>query len=162
MIGLYVDRQLVFERSIIVDKSIYDAYQYVSCLNNHKTFSPWYLQDEDVKTSCDGGDDASCGFTCEWQTDNGAIGDGAEEILCIADIDRIETIVRLKDPFKFFSYSTIITEKWGSSQTKVIWKMKSNMPIPFNTLHYFFKYDVMYGVYLEEALWKLKQNVEAL
>lgn len=161
MVGLFYPHNLLYERSIVIDKPVYNVYNYIACLTNHQKFSPWYIQGGTTIVNCNGGNDASnCGYSYNWTNINGRIGPGSEEILCIAEADRVETIVRLNEPFINYNYSTLITEKLNENQTKVTWKMKSHLPNPFNALHLICKYDEKFGSYLEESLFLLKQNVE--
>lgn len=162
MVGIYIPYKLEYERSIVIDKPVYNVHHFIACLTNHQLFSPWYIQQGNTIVTCNGGDNSSCGFSCSWTNENGNIGSGSEEILCIAEIDRVETIVRLSKPFTNYNYSTIITERLTDNQTKVTWRMKSQLPNPFNSLNLIFKYDEKYAAYIEESLILLKQNVESL
>ena len=105
------------------------------------------------------GEDGTVGFVSRWDSDHKQVGSGEQEILRIAENDRIETKLRFFKPFKSESDAYIATEESGG-KTKVIWGFHGTHKVPANVMMMFFNMDKAVGKDFDEGLGDLKTLLE--
>ncbi|HLA56431.1 MAG TPA: SRPBCC family protein [Flavobacterium sp.] len=156
VIALFVKKQYNVQRSIVIDKPVETVFNYVKYIKNQNYYSKWNMSDPNKKTT-ETGNDGEVGFIYTWDSDRKNTGAGAQEIVRMAENDRIGMELRFERPFKNTGHSYMITEPSGSS-TKVIWGFNGKNKYPMNLMNLMI--DGMLGKDMDESLHNLKNILE--
>jgi hypothetical protein len=147
------------EREITINRPKDAVFDYVKFLKNQNTWGPWIKKDPKMKLDYRG-NDGYAGFVSAWESDNGEVGVGEQEIKKIIEGDRIETELRFKKPFESTSNAYMITEATGPETTKVRWGFTGSMPKPMNLMLVLMDMDKEVGSEFDEGLTNLKRILE--
>jgi len=157
--GLFIKKEFFIERSIVIQKSKHDVFNYIRFLKNAEHFNKWTMTDPSMKKIVSGIDGAK-GFTYTWDSTNKNVGAGAQEIIDIREEDRIDYELRFERPFKNKAYSSLITSTVSPDEVKVSWTFHGVMKYPMNILHALLNLSQMLGKDLEISLNNLKVVLE--
>lgn len=159
IIALFVDQDFNVERSInIQGKQQEEVFYYLKHLENQNEWSVWHKMDPDMKISYKG-QDGSVGFISAWNSENGNVGKGEQEITLLHYPNRIETALRFKEPFESNNNAYFDIERAENGVT-VHWGIKGTTPYPFNIMGLFYNMENEIGPDLEEGLKNLKKELE--
>ncbi|WP_422928990.1 SRPBCC family protein [Singulisphaera sp. PoT] len=136
LVALFLPRDFVVEREVTIDKPKPAVFAFVKSLKNQEKYSKWALMDPKMKTTYTG-TDGTVGFIMAWESDNQDVGKGEQEIKKIAEGERVDVEIRIKDPFVSTNPASTITEALGESQTRVKSVYTGMIPYPMNLLCYY-------------------------
>ena len=147
------------ERSVAINKSKADVFNYVKYLKNQNDWGPWYKKDTNM-TLGSRGTDGTVGYVATWDSKNDDVGAGEQEIKKITEGDRLDTELRFSRPFESKSDAYMITEAVGENQTNVRWGFSGSMPRPLNLMMVTMDMDKAVGKDFEDGLNTLKTILE--
>ena len=146
------------DRSIIIDRSYKEVFQYLKLIKNQDYWSPWKKKDPNMTQEFIG-EDGKIGFISRWKG-NKEVGEGEQEILTIIENELIETQLRFFKPWKSQSIGTLFVANVEDDKTLVTWGFSGRNPIPFNIFMLFFNFEKAVGKDFEEGLSALKKILE--
>ena len=155
IIALFVKKDYVVERSITINKSKADVFNFVRYLKNQDRYSKWVNLDPAMKKEFRG-TDGQPGFVYAWNGNSDA-GQGEQEIKNVSD-GKLDVEVRFIRPFESVAQAPMTTEEVSPTQTRVKWAMTGKNGYPMNFMNLFM--DGMIGKDLEEGLTNLKRVME--
>lgn len=160
IVGLFVDGKFSVSRSVVINRSQSEVFEYVSFLNNQQEYGVWHKKDPKIKIKTSG-TDGIVGFISSWDSADENVGAGEQEITKIVSDERMETEIRFLRPMETTSRASIeLTEKSRNSCT-VEWTMEGESPYPFNILALFMNMDEEIGPDLKKGLTNLKSILES-
>lgn len=159
LIALFLPKKYAVEREILIDSTKDSVFTYIKNLKNQDDFSVWAKMDPAMKKTFSG-KDGTVGAISAWESQDKNIGIGEQEIIKIAEGERIDFEVRFKVPFESTDNAFMITKNISPNQTKVIWGFNGNMPYPMNLMLPIMNMEQMLGKDLETGLKNLKYNLE--
>ena len=147
-------------RSITINKSKAEVFEYLKYIKNQDHWSPWQKRDPDMKRKFTG-EDGTLGFVSWWDSDHKHVGSGEQEIVVLKPNDRIECALRFLKPWK--SESTGYFDLSGAAEgaTKVSWGFNGVNKPPMNIMMLFFNMEKAVGKDFEEGLAELKRVLES-
>lgn len=159
VVALFVKKDYVVEREIIINKPKAEVFEYIKFLKNQDNYSKWNMMDPDMKKTYQG-TDGTIGFISAWESKMENVGAGEQEIVNMIDGERIDMKLRFKVPFEAQNDAYMITEDMSNNQTKVKWGFKGAFPYPFNLMGLFMDMEKAVGGDLEVGLQNLKNLLE--
>jgi hypothetical protein len=156
IVALFVNKEYVVTREIVISKPKQEVFDYVKHLKNQDYYNRWVQMDPNMKKDFRGAD-GTVGFVYAWNGNSDA-GEGEQEIKNLKDGERVDVEIRFKRPMESTATAPIVTEAIGLKQTKVKWSMQGKSPYPLNFMNLFM--DGMLGKDLETSLTNLKGILE--
>ncbi len=157
IIALFVKKESVIEREIIISKPKVEVFDYVKYVKEQDKYNKWVMTDPNMKKTFTG-IDGTIGFIYAWDSENKGAGKGEQEIKNIIDGEKVDLEIRFERPFKAVSTSTIQTQVASVNQTKVKWTFKSNSKYPINLMSALLESTL--GKDLDKSLNNLKNILE--
>jgi len=157
IVALFVKTDFAVEREVIINKPKNDVFNYVRHLKNHENFSKWATLDPQMKKEYRG-IDGTVGFVSVWESENQEVGKGEQEIKKIAEDERIDVEIRMRDPFQSTDPAYLTTETVAGNQTKVKSGYLGKMIYPTNLICPFIAQKI--GKDIETSLTNLKAVLE--
>ena len=158
ILALVAPKTYEVNRSIDINKSLPEVFEYLKYIKNQNDWSPWKKKDPNMKQEFVG-TDGEVGFLSKWEG-NKDVGTGEQEILRIVENEVIESQLRFFTPFKSQSNAYLKVEDAGKNRTQVIWGFSGKNPIPFNIFMLFYNMEKAVGKDFEEGLASLKIILE--
>lgn len=158
ILALVAPRKYEVKRSITINKSLPEVFNYIKHIKNQNNWSPWKQKDPKMKQEFIG-TDGELGFISKWEG-NKEVGTGEQEIINIEENKRLDSELRFFKPWKSTSIGFFTVENVGDNETKVVWGFKGINPIPFNIFMLFFNFEKAVGKDFEDGLLQLKQVLE--
>ncbi|MGZ3871364.1 MAG: SRPBCC family protein [Mucilaginibacter sp.] len=158
IIALFIKKEYVIQRHIIIHQNSGVVFDYVKYLKNQEHYSKWVRMDPDAKKVYKG-TDGTVGFISVWESKNNNVGKGEQEIKKIADGSRIECELRFERPFKNVASTFMETVPVSGNQTNVNWGMNGKNRYPFNLMNLFIP--DMLGKDIDTSLGMLKKVLES-
>lgn len=155
--ALFVKKQYSIEREITINRPKQEVFDYIKHLKNQDNFSKWVMQDPKMKKEFKG-TDGTVGFVYAWDSKDKQAGKGEQEIMSVAEGEKIDVEVRFEKPFAGIARTPLSTQAVSANQTKVKWGMTGQNPYPRNIMNLFM--DKMLGKDLETSLVNLKGILE--
>lgn len=159
LLALFVKKDYSLEREIVINRPSMEVYNYIKLLKNQDEYSKWAKMDPNMKKDYEG-IDGTVGFTSKWDSEDGNVGKGEQEIVKMNEGKRIDYQIRFIKPFASVAPSYLITEPVGENQTKVKWGFSGSMPYPMNFMRVFMDIPGMIGNDLDTGLANLKKKLE--
>lgn len=160
LVALFIPKDYASERQLMIEAPKDEVYDYVKYLENQNKYSVWAKIDPDMRTEFRG-TDATVGFVSAWDSDDKNAGKGEQEIIGMAEGERIDYELRFMEPFESTSYAYMITEEVNANTTRVIWGVEGTMPYPMNLFLLSLNMDEMLGADLHNGLLNLKKILES-
>ena len=157
--ALFVKQEMHAEREVIINKPKAEVYDYVKYLKNQNDYSKWGTMDPAMKKEFRG-TDGTVGFVSAWESENGEVGKGEQEITAIRPGERIEYELRFMEPMESRAAAYMTLDAVSANQTKVKWGFNGKMNYPFNIMRVFMDMDKMIGDDFAAGLDKLKGKLE--
>ncbi|MEO6305303.1 MAG: SRPBCC family protein [Bacteroidia bacterium] len=157
IIALFIKKETVIEREVIINKSKPEVFEYIKHIKNQDKYSKWNMTDPNMKKEYKGTDGA-VGFVYSWDSENKNVGKGEQEIKNISEGEKIEMELRFVKPFVGVSDTSMATQSISEKQTKVKWGFKSKSKYPMNLMSAMM--EGMLSKDLEIGLNNLKNNLE--
>jgi hypothetical protein len=155
IITAFLKKDYSVERSISINKSKSEIYDYVKYLKNQNNFSVWAKIDPGMKQEFRG-TDATVGFVSAWDSPVKEAGKGEQEIIKMDEGNRIDYEIRFLKPMKSTDYASFYFEGVTDSTTDVKWRFFGKMKYPTNLMLVLMDMDAMLGKDLEGGLQNLK------
>ena len=159
IVALFLKKDYTIEKEIVINKPKAEVFEYIKLIKNQDNYSKWNKLDPNMKKSYKG-TDGTVGFVSAWESNNEQVGSGEQEILKIAEGEKIEMKLRFKIPFETENDAYMISENAATNQTKVKWGFHGSFPYPFNIMKLFINMEKAVGSDLEEGLNNLKTILE--
>jgi len=159
VVALFVHKDFQVEREVLIERPVYEVFDYVKYLRNQDNYSKWATLDTDMRQQFTG-TDGTVGFISAWEG-NDDVGKGEQEIVAIHDGQRIDFSIRFIEPFESNADAYIVTQGVADNQTRVVWGFDSSMPYPMNLLLLFIDLDEAIGEDYETGLQNLKAILES-
>lgn len=157
--GLFVKKDYAVEREIVINKPEAEVFDYIKHIKNQDHYSVWNQKDPAMKKEYRG-NDGEVGFVYAWESTNGEVGKGEQEIVRIVDGDRVDMKLRFKEPFEADDDAYMTTESVSENQTKVKWGFKGSINYPMNLMLLFMDMDKELGDALNTGLKDMKGILE--
>ncbi|MDF0706033.1 MAG: SRPBCC family protein [Bacteroidota bacterium] len=145
-------------RSIEINRSKSEVFEYLKFLKNQDEWSPWSKRDPNMVKDFSG-TDGEVGAINRWKG-NKEVGEGEQEITHIEEGSRIDSELRFLKPFKSTSDAYITTKEVDKDMTKVVWGFSGENKFPMSIMMLFMNMDKAIGKDFEEGLNSLKQILE--
>jgi hypothetical protein len=159
VIALFTKKDYAVEREIVINKPKPEVFEYVKHIKNQDNYSVWNKADPGMKKEYSG-TDGTVGFIAKWESESDSVGKGEQEIINIAEGNRIDMKLRFKEPMETEDNAYMTTEGIDSAQTKVKWGFKGRMKYPMNLMLLMMDMDQMLGKDLQAGLVELKGILE--
>jgi hypothetical protein len=159
IVALFVENDYKVVRQIEINKSKTEVYEFTKYLKNQNQYSVWATTDPNMKKDYHG-TDGEVGFVSAWDSKVDDVGKGEQEIIKIADGERIDYELRFIEPFEAKEKAYMTFEATGDSVTLVKWGFDGHMNYPMNMSLLFMDFDAMLGKDLEIGLQNLKVILE--
>jgi len=158
LVAMFSNKDMVFEKTIVVNKPVQEVFDFVKYVKNHDNFSVWAMMDPDMKREYRG-TDGQPGFVFAWDSAKKKnVGAGEQEIKSITDGKRIEHELRFIRPMQSVAKAQFLFEPASANSTKVQWGFYSQMKFPSNAMKPMIQN--MLGKQLETGLQNLKNVLE--
>jgi hypothetical protein len=157
--ALFLKSEYHVYRTITINKSKIEVFDYAKYLKNQNEYSVWATADPNMKKEYRG-TDGEVGFVSAWDSEVDDVGKGEQEILKITDGERIDYELRFIEPFESKDMAYMTFEAVSDSSTQVKWGFDGKMVYPMNIMLLFMDFDAMLGKDLQEGLSKLKIVLE--
>lgn len=159
VVALFVKKDYAIERQIIIEEPVHVVFDHIRYLENQDQFSKWGSMDPGMDQSYRGVP-GTPGSVSAWESEDKNVGKGEQEILSIAENERIDYELRFIEPFESTSSAFFITEEISENQTLVRWGFNGRMNYPMNLMLLFMDFESMIGEDLEQGLANLKESLE--
>ncbi|MFC4873198.1 SRPBCC family protein [Negadavirga shengliensis] len=159
VLALFVKKDYSVEREVVINKPKQEVFDYIKYLKNQDAYSKWATMDPDMKKTYRG-TDGTVGFVSAWESDNGEVGTGEQEIKGITEGERIDFELRFIKPFEATSPAYMTTESLSENETVVKWGFSGHMNYPMNFMMLFMDFEEMIGEDLQSGLNNLKAQLE--
>lgn len=159
IIGMFVKKEYTVFREVIINKPKPVVFDYIRLLKNQNEYSVWATMDPAMKKEFRG-TDGTRRFVSAWDSENKNVGKGEQEILKIAEGDRVDYEIRFIKPFESTSLASMSTLSVSENQTKVRWEFSGKMKYPMNLMLLFMNMEKMVGKDLDKGLQNLKIILE--
>jgi ABC-type antimicrobial peptide transport system permease subunit len=159
ILALIAPKAYSLQRSIVINKPLWQVFEYIKSLRNQENYSKWVMTDPNKKMIYTGIDGTE-GYTNAWDSDMKQAGKGEQTITKIIEGERIETRVVFIKPFAGIADIYMATSPITEDSTTVTWAFASKMPFPMNATLLFINMEKMLGADLEISLNNLKRILE--
>lgn len=159
VLALIAPKKYAVQRSIIINRSRQQIFDYIKFLRNMDYYSKWVMTDPNKRMTYTGTDGTE-GFAAAWDSDIKQAGKGEQTIEKIIDGERIDIRVVFIKPFAGVADTYIATQSVTEDTTTVKWAFASKMPFPMNAMLLFINMEKMLGADMEISLNNLKQILE--
>ena len=150
-------KEMIVEKSIIIDKPVQEVYDFLKITRNQETFSVWNMKDPAKETTTEG-TDGTVGFRYVWNSKNKSVGAGSQRITKMAEGHRIDYELAFERPMKNTGTSAFILGSVSADQTRVTWDFRGPTKFPMSLFAGLFK--KMLGKDIVQSLENLKQKME--
>lgn len=145
-------------RTIHINRTTPEVYNYLKFLKNQDEWSPWQKKDPDMKKDFRG-TDGSVGAVSSWEG-NKEVGSGEQEITRLVEGSRVESKLRFFKPWKSQSDAYMEVEQASEGGSRVRWGFSGKNGFPMRLMMLFMSMDKMVGSDFEEGLANLKSKLE--
>lgn len=146
------------KRTITINASAHEVYEYLIKLENFKTWTAWGQGDSTVRNVITG-KDGELGSYNSWSGDATKAGKGKIEITGLEMNREIEHIISFYNPEQVDTKSEFDLLA-VNGQTKLSWQYEINTPRPFNILNLFNRLEKSIGKDVDQGLRNIKLAVE--
>ena len=159
VIALFLKKEYRVERSVTINLSKQDVYDYVKYLKNQDSYGVWSKIDPNMKKEFRG-IDGTVGFVSAWDSPVREAGKGEQEIVKITEGERIDYVIRFLEPMKSTDNAFMGFKSNGETSTSVTWGFFGKIKYPMNIMLLGMDMDSMLGKDLEGGLMNLKAELE--
>lgn len=159
IVALFVKKDFHVSRSVEIERSSQDIYDYLRYLENHESFAVWTMKDPNIKKSYSGSE-GNVGSIYKWSSEMEDVGAGEQEIIHLEDNKQIDFELRFKKPWESTAKAYFELSNTSNATTKVTWGFKGASPWPWNIMLLFMNMEDELGPDLERGLNNLKDILE--
>ena len=154
--GLLMNKEMVIEKKIVINKPAQEVFNYIKHIKNHDHFSKWIMMDPSMQKTYTG-TDGQVGFIYSWDSTNKNVGAGEQEIIGIEEGLAIDFALRFKRPMEQ-SAKAVMRVTQQADGTLVMWGFYGKSAFPMVLLKSVFQ--KMLGKDLQISLGNLKKILE--
>lgn len=158
LIALFVKKEYVITRDVLVDRPVGQVYDYVRQLKNQDHYNKWVMTDPQMKKTFKGVD-GTLGFRYDWDGNEEA-GKGEQEITELVENEKVGISIHFIKPFEGDAKNTILTKYVSENQTQVVSEFYSEVAYPMNFMLLLVDIDDVMGNDLDVTLLNLKSQLE--
>ncbi len=158
LVALIAPKKFHVKRSIVINRSLPEVFDYLKYIKNQDHWSPWKRKDPNMKQESVG-IDGQVGFINKWEG-NKNVGIGEQELTRLVQNDSVESQLRFFKPWKSESNAYLKVNKIDDQHTEVVWGFSGVNKVPANVFMLFFNMDKMVGKDFEEGLSSLKKILD--
>ncbi len=158
ILGIIAPKEMHIEKEIVINKPKDQIYNYLKVLRNGEKWEPWGEKDANIKREYRGAE-GTVGSVVSW-AGNKDVGVGEQEITGLLD-NRIDLVMRFKQPIESVDTGYYIFEPVSPAQTKVKWGMTGHSKFPFNIFCFVFNMKGTVEKEFEKGLANLKSILES-
>lgn len=155
----FVKKDFSVTKNTTVDKPKSEVFAYIKMLENQDEYSVWQQMDPNMKKSSKG-TDGTVGYISSWVSNHEDVGSGEQEIMKIDEGNRMDVMLRFKEPWESEASAYFTTED-DNGKTKVTWGFNGSMPYPWNIMLLFMDMEERVGNDLQTGLDNLKKELES-
>lgn len=159
VMALFVDGTFHVERTINVNLSKDETFEYLRAIEHQKDFSVWHKRDPKM-TLWHSGTSGEVGYKMGWNSSKKEIGQGYQELIGIEEGKRIDIALTLIKPDPMESTMFLETKEISKTKTKVTWGMDGEIAYPYNLMLLFVDLNEKVGIDFEHGLKNLKTILE--
>ncbi|MCE7064800.1 SRPBCC family protein [Dyadobacter sp. CY326] len=157
IVAAFVKKEYEVRREILINQPSRAVFDYVRHVKNQDNYSVWVMADPKMKKDYSGVD-GQVGFVYAWDSQDGKVGKGHQEITAIKEAEEVDLKVTFIKPFEGVGLTEMKTEPAGDGQTRVSWGMRGKSVYPMNITNLFI--DGILGKDLEKSLINLRTVLE--
>lgn len=158
LIGLFIPKDMNYEKMISINASIDAVWANVSSLASMDKWSPWNEKDPNMQKT-NTGTDGTVGASQAWVSKVKGVGEGSQTITKLESPNLLETKLIFLKPFKSEADAYVKLSSEGN-KTKATWGFKSKMPYPMNIMKLFMNFEKEMDKEFGSGLNKLKNLSE--
>ena len=159
IVALFVRKDFQVNRSVNIERSNTDVYEYLRFLENHENFTTWSQMDPKMTTTYSG-PEGNVGSIYKWNSKDENVGIGEQEITQLIPNEKIEFDLRFKKPWESNAKAYLSMTSESDNETQVTWGISGETPWPWNITLLFMDMDSQLGQDLESGLNNLKNILE--
>ena len=159
ILALFMPEEYLIEKQVTINKPRQVVFDYIKLLRNSENYNKWVMMDPNMKKEFRG-TDGTVGFVYTWNSTNRNVGQGEQEIIKLADGQRVDYEIRFIRPFQGTSYAWLMTESISPNQTMVNWSFRGMRNYPMKVMHKVLNLKKMLGRDLQTSLHNLKAVLE--
>lgn len=125
ILALIAPKHFDVSRSIIINRSRNEVYEYLKMINNQDHWSPWKKKDPNMKQSTVGAD-GEIGFISKWEG-NKDVGVGEQELTKLVENEEVLTHIRFFKPWKSEADGYFRMKDSEDGNTEVTWGFSGNI-----------------------------------
>lgn len=134
IIALFGNTEFSIIRTIIINRTPKDVFDYVKFLKNGDHYNKWIMTDPAMRKSFRGVD-GTLGFVYAWDSDNSQVGKGEQEIIQLTPDERVAHEVRFEKPFVSTSQMFMTTKPADGGMTEFTWGFVGQLNYMMRVLH---------------------------
>lgn len=157
--ALFIKKDYAVEKEVVISQPKAIVFDYIKMLKNQDNFSVWAKMDPKMKKEYKG-TDGTVGFVSAWDSEDGNVGKGEQEIKNIVEGERVDYNLHFIKPFESSSDAYMATESMDSTHTKVKWGFVGRMAYPTNLMLAFMDMNEAVGKDFATGLSNLKGLLE--
>jgi hypothetical protein len=157
--GFFLPKEYALSRTVTIQRSNADVYNYVKYLKNQANYNVWAQMDPNQITTYTG-EDGQVGFTSAWNSQVDSVGAGAQTIVAMNEGASIDYEIIFTEPFESTMQTAMLFEPLDSNSTKLTWNFRGDMNYPFNVMLLVYDMEKTLGKDLQQGLNTLKEILE--
>lgn len=146
-------------RTIVINKSREEVYNFVRRLKNQPLWIPWFKRDPDAVKKYKG-DDGKLEASFYWKG-NSKAGEGIQRIVKARQGRILETKILFIKPIKVNALTYIGVKEIEEEKTKMVWGARGFLAFPLTIISLFYSPEKALGENLESGLKNLKKILES-
>jgi len=159
LIALFSAKQYSIVRSIAINKSHSEVFDYCKLLQNGEKYNKWMMTDPGMKKTLTG-IDGTVGFIYAWESDNKQVGKGEQEITQIIDSKKIGHEVRFIKPFEGKAHTYMEVTPLPENQTQLTWGFTGDLNYLMRVMHMLLNLKKVLTKDIDTSLLQLKHALE--
>lgn len=159
VLSLIAPKKMSVERETTINAPPQVVYDHVRSFSSFGKWSPWEELDPNMQKKYEGRD-GEVGSTYHWAGNENA-GKGVQEIVALQPNEQVDIKLTFTEPFASVANTQFLLSKTPEGNTKTVWSLESEMPIPFNVLGLLMNLSDGVGKDYEKGLAKLKTVCES-
>ena len=157
-LALIAPKEYKVNRSIIINRSLPETFQYLKLVKNQDNWSPWKKKDPNMSQTFEG-TDGEVGFVSKWKG-NKDVGEGEQEIITVIENESIDSQLRFFKPWKSEAIGHFLVAEVEHDETLVTWGFSGKNKFPFSIFMLFMNMDKAVGKDFEDGLASLKRILD--
>ncbi|SHF59612.1 Polyketide cyclase / dehydrase and lipid transport [Salegentibacter echinorum] len=146
-------------RTIVINAPKELIFSYVRQLKKQPIWIEWFKKTAQAVLKFKG-EDGKMGATFYWKGDNRTVGEGTQKITKVKPPNLMETRILFVSPIKLRIRTYFAVKELEPGKSKVVCGARGNLPFPLSVMSIFYSPEKLCAADFENALNKLKRNLE--